>query len=81
MLDYLLSEPLPPVSLDLPGRLRLFRRRHGLTQKQVAFLLQIDRTAYSCYENGKAQPKIDALAKLSLFYHVSMDDLIGIERA
>lgn len=37
------------------NNLREHRREHGLTQVQIAGLLEIEKTAVSCIENGTRQ--------------------------
>lgn len=42
----------------------------------MAVLLEVDRSAYSCYETGKTRPDYEKLIKISRFYQVSIDDLL-----
>ena len=51
-------------------------KKHQLTQAQMAVLLEVDRSAYSCYETGKTRPDYEKLIKISRFYQVSIDDLL-----
>ena len=53
------------------------RTRKGLTQAEVASALGVSSVVYSRYENGKREPSIDILLKLSKLYGVSVDCLIG----
>ena len=48
----------------LATHLRLLREKNGLTQKQVADMLNIDRSTYAYYESGKTRPDILTIAKL-----------------
>lgn len=53
------------------------RKKHGLTQQQVADHLKMARGAYAQYETGKNLPPIDNLTKLADLYKVSLDYLTG----
>lgn len=58
---------------QLAVSLRVLRTNAGLTQKAVAGLLQISRSAYSYYELGTTTPNVSMLYQLSRFYGVSAD--------
>lgn len=47
------------------------------TQQEVADYLGCQREVYRRYEKGTRQIPIDFLMKLSLFYEVSIDYLVG----
>ncbi|MEG0692177.1 MAG: helix-turn-helix transcriptional regulator [Oscillospiraceae bacterium] len=57
--------------------LQNIRTKAGFTQKQISTLLGISVQAYSGYENGKHEPTIETLVKLSYLYEVSVDYLCG----
>lgn len=56
--------------------LRLVRKARHLSQQQVAFDLNITREALSHYENGRREPSLDILVKMSLYFNKSIDFLI-----
>ena len=56
--------------------LRLVRKARHLSQQQVAFDLNITREALSHYENGRREPSIDMLVKMSRYFNKSIDFLI-----
>ncbi|HEX3039220.1 MAG TPA: helix-turn-helix transcriptional regulator [Caproiciproducens sp.] len=58
-------------------RLKRLRLTSRLTQRQVAEMLDIDRSTYCYYETGKTQSGIEALKQLSGLYHVSIDYIVG----
>lgn len=62
----------------LGANLRHLRKECMLTQKQVADMLKIDRSAYTYYETGKSQPSIENLLKLSKIFCVTVDSLLGM---
>lgn len=61
--------------------LKEIRKNKNLTQKEVADHLLCSPTVYSRYETGVRQPPADVLIKLSDFYGVTVDYLIGKENA
>ncbi|MEZ3421720.1 MAG: helix-turn-helix domain-containing protein [Eubacterium sp.] len=56
--------------------LKLIRKERRLNQQKVAIDLNISREALSHYENGKREPSLDMLVKMSEYFNVSIDFLI-----
>lgn len=63
--------------MDFMKGLKQIRKNHNLNQLKVAMDLNISREALSHYENGKREPSIDMLNKLSEYFNVSIDYLIN----
>lgn len=63
------------------SNIKLLRKRRGRTQDDVAFLLDMKRPTLSGYENGVAQPGLEALVAFSKYYNVSIDTLIKVDLA
>ena len=59
-------------------RIKSLREDCDLTQAQLGKLLNKSQQGYSHIESGRAELKIDDLAKLCKFYNVSADYLIGL---
>lgn len=59
--------------------MRAIRQQKGLTQKAVANYLNCSVGVYSRYETGDRQPSIECLLKLSDYFGVTVDYLIGKE--
>lgn len=59
-------------------RLRELRVKKGLTQKQMAEFLKIDRTTYTNYEHGRI-PDIKTIRNVARFFGVSLDWLLGVD--
>ncbi|MNL99732.1 HTH-type transcriptional regulator ImmR [compost metagenome] len=59
-------------------RLKTLRKQAGLTQKEMANKLNIQRVTYSHYETGRSQPSIDTLVILALIFECSIDYLVGV---
>ncbi len=59
--------------------LKKIRKEKNLNQLKVAMDLNISREALSYYENGKREPSLSMLNKLSKYFNVSIDYLINGE--
>lgn len=59
-------------------RLRELREDNNLTQTKLAKELNIDQRSLSFYEIGKYEPNLDTLIRISIFFHVSTDYLLGL---
>ena len=64
---------------DLGKRLKIARIGKGLSQKQVAELLDVSKSTISQYETGESSPPTSALMKLTSIFGVSADFLLGLE--
>lgn len=56
--------------------LRQIRKEKKLNQQKVAMDLNITREALSHYENGKREPSLNTLLKMSDYFNVSINYLI-----
>lgn len=56
--------------------IKSLRREKNLTQVQLAQILNLDQTAVSKWENGKAIPDTQILIQLADFFDVSTDYLL-----
>ncbi len=59
-------------------RIRDLREDNDLTQRAVAQVLNCSQQVYSNYELGQRDIPTDILIKLSTFYSVSVDYILGI---
>ena len=57
-------------------RIRDLREDMDLTQKELAGKLQMHKTTYTNYEQGKHTVPLDFALKLAEFYHVSIDYIL-----
>ncbi|WP_422404319.1 helix-turn-helix domain-containing protein [Mammaliicoccus sp. JADD-157] len=66
---------------ELASKLKFYRKRKKLTQKDVANHLNITPQAYQRYESqtNTNEPSIDNLKKLSSLFNIKLNDLIDIE--
>ena len=64
--------------MDYRTRIRNIREDRDLTQAELGRLLQKSQQGYNHIEAGRAELKIEDLAKLCKFYNLSADYLIGL---
>lgn len=56
--------------------LKMRRKAAGMTQQDLAARLFVHQTAVAGWENGRAQPSIDKLLKLSEIFNCTVDELL-----
>ncbi len=61
------------------NRLKYYRNINGLTQRQVAAALGIDRSTYTYYETGRSNPNLDILSKVCSIYRIDISCLLNSE--
>ncbi len=59
-------------------RLRDLREDKDLTQEQLVRILQMHKTTYTNYEQGKREPPFELIIKLAKLYQVSIDYIAGL---
>ena len=59
------------------NNIKKLRLNNKLTQEQLASELQISRTNITHYEQGKRKPKLEMIIKISEYFNVSIDYLVG----
>ena len=59
-------------------RIRDLREDRDLTQRELATVLNCSQQVYSNYELGQRDVPTDVLIKLSKFYGVSTDYILGL---
>lgn len=59
------------------SRIAELRKKHSLSQIQLADKLHIAQATLALYETGKRKPNIDMLNTIADFFNVSIDYLVG----
>src|SRR5207244_8744664 len=62
--------------LQVATAIRMFRQKSGLSQRQLALRMQVQRTYVSKIENEKAMPTLSSLQRLATALEVSVGDLL-----
>lgn len=65
--------------MNLP-RLRLIRKKRGLTQSELAHSAGMSLRQFQRIESGEANPKLADLIAIVRALEISMDDLLGLEK-
>ena len=58
-------------------KLKVLRKKQGLTQKDIADLVHVNRVTYTNWENGKREPNFEKLSMLACIFDVSIDYLLS----
>lgn len=62
--------------MDLSERIRDLRKQKGLSQEQLAEMLDVSRQAVSKWEGGQSSPDLDKITTISELFGVSTDYLL-----
>ncbi len=62
--------------MEFPQRLYQLRRQAGMSQEELANVLNLSRQAVQKWEAGTSRPDMDNLIALAEYFHVSLDWLI-----
>ncbi|CNZ68560.1 helix-turn-helix domain-containing protein [Streptococcus pneumoniae] len=58
-------------------KLKMLRKKKGLTQQEVAELVHVERGVYTNWELGNRNPNYENLSMLVCIFDVSLDYLLG----
>jgi len=61
----------------LPNRIRQMRTKKGLSQADLAEIVNVKRNTVSTWERGTRKPDFDALQALAKYFDVSYEYLLG----
>ena len=61
---------------DVGGRIKLQRKRSGMTQEQLGKLVFVSRSCIANYEIGKRRPDRDMIMKLANIFQVSTEYML-----
>lgn len=64
----------------LSKRLHELRNKNNLTQFALAKSIKVSQSTIAKWENGDRFPKIEELVDLCIFFNVSLDFMVGIEK-
>lgn len=62
--------------MNFGANLQNLRKKHNLSQEQLAEKLDVSRQAVSKWENGSSYPEMDKLIILSELFNVDIDLLV-----
>lgn len=64
--------------MDYKLRIRDLRENHDKTQQNIADILGTSQTMYARYERGASELPVRHLIRLSKYYNVSMEYIVGL---
>ena len=64
---------------EFKNNLKLLRQEAGLGQVELANKLGVSKGIISLWENGLSEPNLASLVEISLFFGISLDELVGME--
>ena len=67
-------------NIDFGNYLYSLRKENNLTQRFVAYQLDVSDKAVSKWETGKSKPDLDKLKLLAALYNVSLDELLNNQK-
>ena len=65
--------------MEINEKIKKIREEKNLSQYKISTLLSIPRYTYANWEQGRSEPSLEDLKKLSIFFNVSTDYLLDIE--
>lgn len=65
--------------MNLADRILAYRKSKGLSQEELAEVLNVSRQTISKWETGQSQPDLDKLLPLCELFEISADELLGKE--
>lgn len=66
--------------MEINHNIMRFRKERGLTQEQLAALLNVSVSAVSKWEMGNNRPDLELLPALAEVFQISIDSLLGYEK-
>lgn len=71
-----MAKVISMTSNHLSKNLIFIRTEFGFSQVKVAELLNVKRSTYAGWEEGRNEPSIDTLIEISKLYSITLDQLI-----
>lgn len=69
------------MTINFGTNLKNLRKEKGLTQETLAEILGVSFQTISKWERGETYPDITMLPAIASFFNVSVDDLLGVDKA
>ncbi|HRX41211.1 MAG TPA: helix-turn-helix domain-containing protein [Clostridia bacterium] len=67
------------MNIEIANRLYNLRKKHGLSQEELAERIGVSRQAVSKWERSESSPDTDNLIALAKIYGVSIDEMLNME--
>ena len=66
--------------MDIGRSIKELRQKRGITQEELADALRVSVQTISRWENGANAPDLSMLPQLAVYFSVTTDYLLGVER-
>lgn len=66
------------MKLQIGEKIKTFRRARGVTQEQLAEVLNVSNQSVSRWESGVCYPDLELLPAIANYFEVTLDDLAGM---
>lgn len=63
------------ISDDFASRVKLLRKKKGLSQESFSLMIDMDRTYYASVESGKRNISLKNIKKIADGFGITMEDL------
>jgi transcriptional regulator with XRE-family HTH domain len=61
---------------EFSEKLKATRKNRGIKQREIANILNVNRSTYAYYEAGKTEPSIIALKEICNFFNCDYSDIL-----
>ena len=68
------------IEMEIGEKIKSYRKKREITQEQLADYLKISFQSVSKWECGDAYPDITMLPKIAMFFGITTDELLGIDK-
>lgn len=65
--------------MDIGHKIKEYRFKNDMTQKDLANLLHVSFQAVSKWEHNEAEPSLDTLVEMTKVFKCSVDDLFNLK--
>ncbi len=76
IMDNIFIHLLTPIVNNFSKNVYFLRKMKGLRQEEMLEEIGVGRTTWSNYENNLTEPSIEGLINISIFFGVTLDELI-----
>lgn len=66
--------------MNIGERIKYYRLRKNLTQKDLAGYLHVTFQAISRWERDETEPSLDDILKMTKIFGITVDELLGINK-
>ena len=69
------------MDINIKDKLRVLRQQKNITQEELANQLGITKQSVGKWERGEGYPDITLLPRIALYFDVTVDELLGVDKA